>query len=117
MMVNDDKPFLEITANGVLAYGSPWSGKHGLATNICVPLEGICLLHRGRENEIHRIDPAQIIDFLYHQTHSGEENSLTIKTQKLVDALVERIPVWEMHCNRDADTALISYNAMSGEKT
>ena len=29
-MVNDDKPFLKITEAGVLACGSPWSGKHGL---------------------------------------------------------------------------------------
>ena len=27
-MVNDDKPFLKLTEEGVLACGSPWSGKH-----------------------------------------------------------------------------------------
>ena len=42
IMVNDDKPFLQITSSGVFAYGSPWSGKHGLATNVRVPLEGVC---------------------------------------------------------------------------
>ncbi len=56
IMVNDDKPFLRITPAGVLAYGSPWSGKHGLATNVCVPLKGICVLRRGAENRIHRVD-------------------------------------------------------------
>lgn len=35
IMVNDDKPFLQITSDRVLAYGSPWSGKHGLASNVC----------------------------------------------------------------------------------
>ena len=47
-MVNDDKPFLKITEAGVLACGSPWSGKHGLDTNITVPLQGICILERGK---------------------------------------------------------------------
>ena len=44
VMVNDDKPFLKITPEGVLAYRSPWSGKHGLASNICVPVQGMCSL-------------------------------------------------------------------------
>ena len=26
VMVNDDKPFLELTGNGVILHGSPWSG-------------------------------------------------------------------------------------------
>ena len=34
VMVNDDKPFLRITENGVIAYGSPWNGKPGLGSNI-----------------------------------------------------------------------------------
>ena len=30
VMVNDDKPFLKVTGGSVLAYGSPWTGKHGI---------------------------------------------------------------------------------------
>ena len=37
VMINDDKPFSQITQGGVIAHGSPWSGKHGLDTNIAVP--------------------------------------------------------------------------------
>ena len=47
VMVNDDKPFLRLTETGVLVYGSPWNGKHGLGNNICVPLKAICILERG----------------------------------------------------------------------
>ena len=41
VMVNDDQTFLQLGERKVYAYGSPWSGKHGLATNICLPLKGI----------------------------------------------------------------------------
>lgn len=62
-MVNDDKPFLKLTEDGVLACGSPWSGKHGLDTNITVPLQGICILERGQENRIRRIPPEEALPY------------------------------------------------------
>ena len=37
LMVNDDKPFLIVEEDRVLACGSPWSGKHGLDSNVCLP--------------------------------------------------------------------------------
>ena len=38
VMVNDDKPFLQLDEDRVWLCGSPWSGKHGLDANIRVPL-------------------------------------------------------------------------------
>ena len=115
VMVNDDKPFLQITQNGVLAYGSPWSGKHGLATNICVPLQGICLLHRGTENEINRTTSDRIIEILRHQAYMPTDAALVRQTHDLVDALAESVPVWEMYCNKELEAAKVSYEAMSGD--
>ena len=104
VMVNDDMPFLQITDCGVLAYGSPWSGKHGLATNMCVPLQGICILSRGKENVIHRAEAGSVIEILRHQAH-GDANVL-------VDRLAELVPLWEMECNTQPDAARVSYSAM-----
>ena len=69
VMVNDDKPFLKITGTGVLACGSPWSGKHGLDSNIAVPLQGICILDRGNENRIAGIAPEEALPMLLHQSY------------------------------------------------
>jgi hypothetical protein len=113
IMVNDDKPFLQITSDCVLTYGSPWSGKHGLASNVCVPLHGICLLHRGSENLIHRADVKSLTDMLYRQIHIPEDASLAEKTFSLVDTLAEMVPLWEMHCNKELDAAKVAYSAMS----
>lgn len=113
VMVNDDKPFLRITDFGVLAYGSPWSGKHGLATNICVPLRGICLLHRGNENVIRRVKAEQMVDFLCHQAHDPIDNQLTEHTRYLVEQIVSQIPLWEMHCNKNPEAAEVAYRVMS----
>ena len=112
IMVNDDKPFLRITAEGVFAYGSPWSGKHGLATNVCVPLKGICLLHRGKDNSIRRIESCDIMDFLQHQAHEPIDPMLESKARLLVMELTEMVPLWEMFCNKDPEAAQVAYSAM-----
>lgn len=113
IMVNDDKPFLRITSSGVLAYGSPWSGKHGLDTNVCVPLQGICLLHRGKENVINLVEPERIYEVLFHQVHTPTDHSLLQMSKSLVNDLVEKVPLWEMYCNKELNAARVSYCAMS----
>ena len=111
-MVNDDMPFLRLTEQGTLAYGSPWSGKHGLANNICVPLKGICLLHRGTENLIKQADRDAFKQILYQQVHAPEDSTLRSKTFALVDQLVKVVPLWEMNCNKELDAARVAYEAM-----
>ena len=109
VMVNDDMPFLRMTADAVLAYGSPWSGKHGLATNICVPLQGICLLHRGVNNEIHRVENLD----LNQQAHIPNDAILYEKAMQLLDQLSHSVPLWEMYCNKEPEAAKIAHTVMS----
>lgn len=111
VMVNDDKPFLRITDSGVIAYGSPWSGKHGLHSNISVPLKGICILGRGKENHIRPLLPSEGFDFLLHQTFIPENSIETASC--LMRKLLQIVPLWQMNCNMDLSAARISYAAMA----
>ena len=112
VMVNDDKPFLQITEDGVFACGSPWSGKHGLATNVRVPLRGICSLRRGKENKICPAAPEVLVDLLRHQAHAPEDAALRPKAFSLVDRLAALVPMWEMECNKELDAAKLAHRAM-----
>jgi len=114
VMVNDDKTFLQITDSGVFAYGSPWSGKHGLDTNICIPLAGICFLSRGAEDVIQRGKPEDCLGELLHQSFLPEEPQGRAKAMALGKTLSQRVPLWEMQCTKDPAAALVSYEAMSG---
>ena len=114
VMINDDKPFLKITSSGVVAYGSPWSGKHGLDTNISLPLKGICFLRRGSVNSIRQVNPEGLIDVLLQQTFMPEDAADQEKAVALVNSLVQTVPLWDMECTKDVGAALISYQAMSG---
>ena len=112
VMVNDDKPFLKITETGVLACGSPWSGKHGLDTNITVPLQGICILDRGKENRIARICAEEALPMLLHQSYCPLEPEKRPRFEELVKLLAERTPLWHMECNMDPEAATVSHQAM-----
>ena len=111
VMVNDDKPFLEVTESGVIAHGSPWSGKHGLDSNVSVPLQGICILERGTENRIGRITPEEAADMLRHQGYCPEGMEQTY--QALVETLMERTPLWRMECTKDPQAAVVAHEAMT----
>ena len=112
VMVNDDKPFLRITEEGVFACGSPWSGKHGLDSNITVPMQGICILERGKENRIHRISPAEALPMLLHQSYCPLAPEKQARFEALVKRLAETVPLWKMACNMDPSAAEISHKAM-----
>ena len=113
VMVNDDKPFLAITEAGVLACGSPWSGKHGLDTNITVPLQGICILDRGPENRIRRIAPEEALPMLLHQSYCPLDSGKRSRFEELVQLLAEGTPLWHMECNMDPSAAENAHKAMS----
>ncbi len=113
MMVNDDKPFLRIVNDVVLACGSPWCGKHGLASNVCVPLQGICILSRGKENRIHQADAESVMEILRQQAHTPADGDLLEQSYALIHAIVNRVPLWQLECNMDPEAAQISYKAMS----
>ena len=113
VMVNDDKPFLKITDGTVLVCGAPWSGKHGLDTNITVPLKGLCVLERGAENRIRKAEAHEVLPMLYKQGYRplGEEKAPAYLA--LVEALAANTPLWHMECNRDPQAALTAHRAMS----
>ena len=111
VMVNDDKPFLELRADGIWLHGSPWSGKHGLDANICVPLKGICVLERGEENRIRPASREETLPMLQKQAYAPLSKDCSAFLA-LVDTLSRQIPLWKLTCNRQPEAALTAWEAM-----
>lgn len=114
-LLNDDKPALRLEDGQWYAYGTPWSGKDALNRNARVKLGGICVLRRAEENEIAPLTGAKAVYHLYDQTVRPPAASLTEKILELMDALVTRVPIWSMGCNREPEAAQMAYKAMSRE--
>ena len=116
VMVNDDKPLLRITKDGVTAYGTPWDGKHRLSTNTSVPLKGICILERAAENHIIKLDTKEEMRSAYpmivQQTHRAGNPASVVKTMELIDRLMEVVPIYRLSCNMEPEAAKVAYEGM-----
>ena len=112
VMINDDKPFLKLTQTGVLVCGAPWSGKHGLDSNITVPLKGICILRRGSEDRIRPVSPEAAMPMLRKQACPPRDPEDMALWHSLVDKLSISVPLWEMECTKNENAALVSHAAM-----
>ena len=112
VIINDDKPFVTLSSGGVILHGSPWSGKHGLDSNISVPLRGICLLERGSENRIERITAADIFPMLQKQSYCPTDDKRATVFPALIQKLTNIVPAWRMTCIKDPSAAQMAYDAM-----
>lgn len=114
VMVNDDKPLLQITQNGVLVHGTPWDGKHHLSRNISIPLKAICILTRDKKNHIESISKSVAYPMLLQQTYRPQEPLKMQKTLEILDRISDNMTLYKLGCNMKTEAAEIAYNAMKG---
>ena len=88
-ILNDDKPALRLTADGWMAYGTPFSGKVNLSRNVGVPLKGICFLERGAENVISPMPEKNAIQNLMFQTVRPREVTDMDVLLQLIEKIIE----------------------------
>ena len=114
VMVNDDKPLLKITEDGVVAYGTPWNGKHRLSTNMSVPLKAICVLTRDTVNHIEEIGPGEAYQMLLQQTYRPMDKASMVQTLKLIDGMMKNTRFYKLGCNRNKEAAKVAFEGMNG---
>ncbi len=114
-IINDDKPFLRKTEEGIFVYGSPWDGKRRLSRNIRAPLGGICLLNRGKDNVIEPVLFKDALPVLISRTYIPSDEIHAEKVMEVLCSLSE-VKIWDLHCNVAPDAALLSLNTMNDSR-
>lgn len=115
VFINDDKPLLKISAQGVTVYGTPWDGKHHRSTNTSCPLKAVCILTRNTENSIQRIDKKAALPMLCQQSYRPCSPIGAQKTLALVDRLGSSVPLYRLGCNMEPEAAKVAYHGMNYE--
>lgn len=113
-MINDDKPILRFENGKLFAYGTPWNGKHRIGSNIRAPLAAMCILKRGENNRIERMDALKAYPMLLQQSYRPRSNAGMQHTLMLLNQMLESVPIYELHCNTDIEAAYVAYNGIKG---
>lgn len=113
-VVNDDKPFVKVSNEGVQVFGSPWDGKHHLSNNICVPLKALCLLNRGNQDASYK---GQYPDFYYRFINNVYIPEDTTKAQialKVADEMIRKVETYHLYCTMQKSAAEVSCSSIFG---
>ncbi|MBQ7793921.1 MAG: hypothetical protein IJ366_05310 [Clostridia bacterium] len=111
-ILNDDKPAIRVTDNGIRAYGTPWSGKTDLNINTDAELAGICFLERDTTNHIEEISKAEAIVKVLNQTLRPSEEKQMGMLLDTLDVVISKIPIYKMGCTISEEAVEMAYNKM-----
>lgn len=106
-MLNDDKPLLRISREGVEIFGTPWMGKHGLGCPGRAPLKAIVCLKRGEDNTLEPMDPKRAFSVLHSQAFGMKDPRVMAGSLPLKKALAERVPFFRLNMNNLREDAAL----------
>lgn len=112
-MINDDKPMLRISDNGVTVYGTPWNGKHHISRNASAPLKAIVLLNRGKENRIEPMSKADAFTVVMKQALTSKIPSVMMKIIQLENNLLNAVDFYQLSCNMEPEAARVAWQRIS----
>lgn len=110
-IINGDKPFVRVIDGKVYAYGTPWCGKENLNENARTLLSAICFVEQARENSISTVTEEEALPRLLSQVEVLKSSDLSAQLD-LVGVLIEKVPMYKLLCNTNADAARVAYEGM-----
>ena len=114
IMINDDKPLIEVKDGNVRVWGTPWNGKHRLSTNTSAPLRAICILERAAENSIRPQSMLAVFPEIFSQTYRFADADKMRTTLVLLEKTLNGVGLFRLGCNMDISAAEVAYNGMKG---
>ena len=111
-VINGDKPILRFEKDHIEVYGTPWAGKEGMQRNVSVPLKGLAILKRSRENVISKINFSTALPVLLTQVHRPENETADTKTISFLEKLGRCVELYTLSCNMDDAAARVAYQGM-----
>jgi hypothetical protein len=112
VIINGDKPIVRNINGTFHVFGTPWCGKEGINTNTNVPIQAICILERGENNVIDRVNHQEAVTELLRQTSRPASVSGLTALLDILDKVITKIPVYRLSCNMEPEAAEVSYNEM-----
>lgn len=112
-VLNGDKPILRRFPDGWYACGTPWKGKENLGMDAVLPIQGICLLHRGTENRARPASSRELVNFLLHQVYLPRDSARLERFLDLLNDCCARVPTVCLDCTISPEAADVAWRAMA----
>ncbi len=111
-IVNDDMPIVRFKDDVPYLYGSPWSGKHFINTNMSVPLSSLVFLERGEKNELFPFDKNEAVWRLLGAIRKPILPDLAEKNLDIIGQIVENIPLYRLTCTISEEAVKVAMQAL-----
>jgi hypothetical protein len=116
-IVNDDKPVIRFYGKVPFMFGTPWSGKSNLNSNVQVPLRAIVFIRQSEKNSIERLSIRNSIFKLTSQiSRPYYDEKIGMKTIESVEKLVQAVSIYSLHCNISHEAVDVVYNKLIKEE-
>ncbi len=116
-MMNDDNPVVRVVGNECFIYGSPWSGKTPCYRDVKAPMGAVTRIDRSSSNSVARVSPVEAFVSLLPSVSSMKwDVELYEKICDTVTRIVERIPVYVLHCLPDRNSAEVCHEGIARGK-
>lgn len=113
-LLNDDHPLVRVnTDGGIVAYGSPWSGKTPCYRQTSAPLGAMVRIRRASVNTIRRLTCTEAFASVTTSMSNAPFHSLLASMRhEAIAKLVATVPCFELSCRPDADAAHVCNAAL-----
>ena len=98
-VINDDLPAVRPVGDGFYAFGTPWSGKTTLNSNISAPIKAIVFLDRAERPSIRRLRGGEAFARLISEISRPVFNEMTDDTMSVADRLLRAVPTYLLSCD------------------
>ena len=103
-VINDDKPFLRPTADGIITFATPW-GLVDKPPADRAPVAAIIDMTRGSETKLYEVSPSEFILPLYKASVHGETPEEAKTVMRLIQEVLNSVRLYKMTCTPDAEAA------------
>lgn len=114
-ILNGDRAAVRKVGGRWTAYGLPYAGSSGIYRNESAPVATVVILSQGQENRIRRLEPLEIIRYLYPETtvHFWE-TAFVERTLTLLTKLAGEMTCFFLECRPDREAVDVLKEKMTG---
>lgn len=103
-IINDDAPAIRFVGNVPYAFGTPWSGKTEINSNISAPLRAVVFLERADDNKIQRIEGKKAVSLMLNETKKSVFPEMMELCLDTISKIISTTPVYLLSCNISRDS-------------